>query len=146
MKQLLVLTAMLALIGCDLTDDESIPKIASITPSNGATLVEKSAPIVVEFTEPMNTGSCQSRFHLHMDEITSMEEMTDGLSGNFSWNNGQTVMTFQPQSQLLGSSMYSICIQEGMMSSNQNCNVMMSGMMGWGNEVNGGIICVFTTK
>lgn len=137
---------ILALIGCAPDERQAVPEILSITPPDGASDVAKTTSIQVEFSEPMHTQSCESRFSLHMGQHTSISMMIQGLQGHFAWNDDESVMTFHTDSTLTDSTMYSICLKEGMETHHHGGSLMMSGMMGQGMESEGGIISHFETK
>lgn len=153
MKQASFLTmliiANLLWFGC--TDDpQSNLEIVSITPEHGATNVNRSGAIQVEFSKSMDPASCESRFGLHIGELNQMpmmDNMDGDIPGQFHWNTDQTVMMFHPDSTLMDSTMYSICLEEGMMPGEHGTmGMMMRGMSGHGMEITGGIITHFKTE
>ena len=146
LKYSLFFMLTLLIAGCDLKEEDSIAEIVSITPSDGTTRVIKNTAIQVEFSEPMDIESCESRFSLHMGEHTSMVMMMEGLHGQFEWNGSETMMTYHPDSMLMDSTVYSICLKEGMRTHHHGGEMMMSNMMGHGMETNDGIISHFTTE
>jgi len=125
-------------------------ELNSIYPGNGASHVEKSAAILIEFNHPVDQESCESRTGLYMGELyqiptMGMGMMMGGLTGQFHWNDSSTVMTFYPDSMLMDSEIYSICIQEGMLQTGSGGAMMMGGMNAYGMETTGGIISHFNT-
>ncbi|NQV37978.1 MAG: Ig-like domain-containing protein [Candidatus Marinimicrobia bacterium] len=147
-KYVFISTLAIFLSGCNLNEEDKLtPEIISITPEDGATEVAKTVSIQVEFDEPMDTGSCESRFGL----ITGYQEsipvnMMGSLSGEFEWNDDHTNMMFTSDSLLMDSTMYSICLEEGMEMHDHGGDSMMSdGMMGHGTQTSNGIISYFTT-
>jgi glycosidase len=63
------------------------PVIVSQSPSHAATCVAPSAPIVLQFSKPMNTNSVQAVF-----------AVTPTATGTFTWNAIHDTMTFTPSS------------------------------------------------
>ncbi len=133
------------LTGCNVNNGDT-PEIVSISPPDGATEVARTTSVEVVFSDPMDTGSCESRFGLFSGQLSTIpENMMGRMQGQFSWNSDRTVMTFQSDT-LMDSTMYSVCLQSGMMmDSDQGEGMMMSGMQDHGMEVEEGIISYFTT-
>ncbi len=135
--------------GCEERPQSNLETV-SITPEHGVTNVNKSITIQVEFSESMEPASCESRFGLHIGELNKMpmmDNMYGDIPGQFHWNTDQTVMMFHPDSTLWDSTMYSICLQEGMMTDEHDAMGMMTqGMSGHGMEITDGIITHFTTE
>jgi hypothetical protein len=145
---LLLVIGILGFTGCEDSVATDTPEILSIEPANGATGVSKTTAVKVTFSDPMDTESCESRFGLHMGELTEMPAMgaMAGMSGSYSWNSEHTEMMFQPDSMLMDSTMYTICLMEGMEMEGNHGTMMMGGMMDHGNQVDEGILSVFTTE
>ncbi|MFQ6610327.1 MAG: Ig-like domain-containing protein [Fidelibacterota bacterium] len=143
----ILLFAILALVGCS-NDSQSTAEIVSVSPADGERNVLKTVDIQVEFSETMDPSSCESRFGLFPGDLENIPvNMMGSMNGDFSWNRDYTIMTFQGDSMLMDSAMYSICLQEGMMSNDGMGNgMMMSNMNGHGMEVSDGIISKFVTK
>jgi len=101
---------------------------------------------------PMDTESCESRFGLHLGDLDEMPTMgmgmgmMPGLEGSFHWNHDSTMMNFHPDSMLMDSSMYTICLMEGMESANHNGTMMLSNMSDHGIQADSGILSKFFTK
>lgn len=142
----IILFMGLMIVGCSQKEENIILEIMSITPLNGVGNVAKTTSIEVKFSESMDAESFESRFSLHMGEMMSMPTMIDGLPGQFTWEGDQTMITFHPDSMLMDSTMYSICLEEGMHSQDHEDEMMMSGMMSHGMEIESGIISYFTTE
>ena len=151
-NKLFILSAILLIglftIGCENETDEPDLNILSVTPKDGATGVAKTVAIQVDFTESMNTESCESRFGLHEGELTEMPMMgmMNGLDGSFHWNSDSTMMTFQPDSMLMDSTMYTICLMEGMQTADHDRTMMLSDMSDNGDQVDNGIFSKFFTQ
>ncbi|NOZ04180.1 MAG: Ig-like domain-containing protein [FCB group bacterium] len=130
------------------TEKTSLPKIVTIDPANGATNVETTTAVQIEFNRSMDAESCESRFGLHEGELTEMPMMgmMGGMDGTFHWNSDSTMMTFQPDSMLMDSTMYTICLREGMQTANHDGTMMMSGMDDYGDQVENGVFAKFLTK
>ena len=145
---LLLVIGVSGFMGCEDSPAADNPEILSIEPANGATGVSKTTAVKVTFSDPMDTESCESRFGLHMGELTEMPAMgaMTGMSGSYSWNSDHTEMMFQPDSMLMDSTMYTICLMEGMEMERNHGTMMMGGMMDHGNQVDEGILSVFTTE
>lgn len=134
--------------GCAQDEDETDPEILSITPVDGATGVARTGAIKVEFSDPMDPESCESRFALIHGELTSlpmMGGMMGDLQGHFDWDQDDMMMTFHPDSTLMDSSVYSICLWEGMQNRNGSRQMGMDGMGRHGMQGEDGIISHFTT-
>jgi len=139
MKQTRTLTmlsiALLLLIGCE-KDQQSTVEILSITPADGETNVLKTVKVQVEFNESMESSSCESRFGLFQGVLESIpSNMMGSMEGEFTWNDDHTMMTFHSDSMLMDSTMYSICLEEGMMAEDMmGDGMMMSNMNDHGME------------
>lgn len=153
---ILLLISLLMISSCEETNDQEElfdAELSRITPVDGAVDIAVDADITVRFTEAMNIASCQSRFGVYMgefDEIPTnmMGQMHGMMSGQFQWNDDQTIMTFHPDSIFMDSTMYSICIQEGMQMHHHGGGGMMNmGHMGnHGSRTGNGIISTFRTR
>lgn len=130
------------------TGNQSLPRIVSVSPANGSTGIEGTTEIQIAFDNPMDTESCESRFGLHQGELTEMPMMgmMSGLGGIFHWNSDSTMMTFQPDSVLMDSTVYSICLTEGMQTADHDGIMMLSDMFDHGNRIDNGIFAKFLTK
>lgn len=150
--------AVLLVAACAMNEEAAVTEIVSINPVDESIGVAKTAAIVVEFSEPMDTSSCQSRYRLYQGELTSFPEGAmmgmmgmmggqHGEPGQFHWNDDHTEMTFQPDSMLMDTTLYSICLGEGMQAHNHGgeMGMGMSGMMGHGKHTEGGVISHFQT-
>ncbi|MFQ6616985.1 MAG: Ig-like domain-containing protein [Fidelibacterota bacterium] len=134
--------------GCGQEEEGTVPEILSISPADGATGVARTTAIEVEFSDPMDRESCESRFALVHGEITSlpmMGGMMGDIHGEFHWDEDDMMMTFHPDSTLMDSSDYSICLWEGMQNRDGSWEMTMGGMRPHGMESEGGIISHFTT-
>ncbi|MFQ6604028.1 MAG: Ig-like domain-containing protein [Fidelibacterota bacterium] len=148
-RKLSILLGIIALLwlatGCNNNNGDA-PEIVSISPPDGATEVARTTAVEVTFSDPMDTGSCESRFGIFAGQLSTIpESMMGRMAGQFSWNGERTVMTFHPDT-LMDSTQYSVCLQSGMMmDSDHGEGMMMSGMQDHGMEVEEGIISFFTT-
>jgi subtilisin family serine protease len=81
------------------TADTTAPAVASTAPAAGATGVAASAPIRVDFSEPMDEASAQAAF--------SLVRTSDGsaVAGSFSWSGASLV--FDPAVDLSAGAAYS---------------------------------------
>jgi alpha-amylase len=61
------------------------PAVISQSPSHAAGCISSSAPIVLQFSKPMNTNSVQGAF-----------SVTPAATGTFTWNTVHDTMTFTP--------------------------------------------------
>lgn len=153
---IVLLSSMIMIFSCEETSDPTETfdaELSRITPLDGAVDVAVDADITVRFTEAMDVASCQSRFGVYMGELDEiptnmMGQMHGMMSGQFQWNDDQTIMTFHPDSMLMDSTMYSICIQEGMQMHHHGGGGMMNmGQMGnHGSRAGNGIISTFRTR
>ncbi|OGF05693.1 MAG: hypothetical protein A2509_00650 [Candidatus Edwardsbacteria bacterium RIFOXYD12_FULL_50_11] len=64
------------------------PKVLSLDPANNDTLTSVNKPIIVRFSEVMDTASARAAFSI-----------TPSVSGNFTWS-GDSIMTFAPAETL----------------------------------------------
>lgn len=130
------------------TGNQGVARIASVSPANGSTGIEGTTEIRIAFDNPMDAASCESRFGLHKGELTEMPMMgmMSGLDGTFHWNSDSTMMTFQPDSVLMDSTLYSICLTEGMQTAGHDGTMMLSDMSDYGNRIDNGISAKFLTK
>lgn len=135
------------LTACEDTATDETLDIVSVLPADGAANVSRTTDIQVTFSDAMDMESCETRFGIFHGKLDSIPaQMQGAMQGNYSWNEIQTEMTFHPDS-LMDSTWYSICLQEGMMSSSQHGDGMMqNGMMNHGQSVSGGIISTFLTQ
>ena len=157
MKLLLVVSSIaLLMISCEEVSDQDGAvdgELSKVSPVNGSVDINPDTEITVEFTEAMDPNSCESRFGIYMGELDQiptgmMGQMHGMLSGQFHWNDDQTMMTFHPDSSLMDSTMYSICLQEGMQLHHHGEGEMMGQghMQGHGNSASNGIIVHFRTR
>lgn len=143
---ILILFLGLWTLGCE-DEDKVSPEILSISPTNGSTSVAKTTEITVEFSESMDKMSCESRFALIMGDLDDMpDNFNDGMHGTFDWDSDGLMMTFYPDSTLMDSAMYSICLKEGMEMHEHGSGMMLSGMNDHGSSAIGGVISKFETE
>ncbi|NQV29941.1 MAG: Ig-like domain-containing protein [Candidatus Marinimicrobia bacterium] len=146
----------LTLLSCEVAsvpEQNEVPELSRITPVDSSIGISIDAAITVEFIEGMDIASCQSRFGLFMADLDSipsnmMGQMHGMVGGEYHWNDEQTMMTFYPDSTFMDSTMYSICLQEGMqMHHHGGGNMMNMNHMGsYGSTVGNGIISKFHTR
>lgn len=67
------------------------PAVSSVAPAHDATSVSPLAPLVLQFSQPMETNSVQSAF-----------STTPAVTGGFSWNSARDQMSFMPASNWTG--------------------------------------------
>ncbi len=164
MIRVIVLSLMSAALlvfafGCSKNDDNhdgnnnSMPQevILTIQPADGATNIPQQSAVVVTFDHSMMMDSLEHMFMLHTGWGVSGEQMV----GAFTWNDDQTVMTFQP-SQLFAEDVTYTIHFEGMMMDMDGMMMhpMMDTTMGMGEmhsgDMMGGmseneIVSVFST-
>jgi len=75
------------------------PQVVSNVPADGATSVALNTNIVVTFTEEMDQANTEGAF-----------EIVPAAAGSFSWNAGGDVLTFNPSSDLVGATSYTVTI------------------------------------
>lgn len=146
---LFFLAAVLTGLGGCLPDMlNQAPEILSVTPADGSVDVSRNTTIQVEFDQPMNHTSCQSRFGLHRGELADMPDpaVMTGLPGTFHWNAAQTLLTFVPDSLLRDSTHYTICLMEGMQAADNHRSMHRGQMSGHGLWRSGGLLSEFQTK
>jgi len=73
------------------------PVVTSVTPAHDATAVSVLTPLVLQFSQPMDTNSVQAAF-----------TTTPGVSGSFAWNAARDMMTFTPSGNWPGNSLVSV--------------------------------------
>lgn len=71
--------------------DTTPPTIVAVSPSNGAQGVAPGTTITVTFSEPMNLASAQAAFAISSPA---------GVTGLYSWDSSNKVMTFAPSAAL----------------------------------------------
>lgn len=152
---LIILSMAILLVSCEETADpeeSNDAELLKVTPAHDSFNIDPNAEITIEFGEGMDTLSCQSRFgvyHGELDEIpvNMMGQMRGMIAGDYYWNHDQTMMTFHPDSTLMDSAMYSICLQEGMQMHHHDREQTMGQrhMQGHGESVGQGIIVHFQT-
>lgn len=166
----IVKIGLISLIGlvitqCEVNEDnvQVIPEIVSIIPENGTIDISVDSSVQIEFSEPMNVESCESRFQLtaaNMSEMYDSDDMMGDnmmnddsmdsnmvtINGSFTWDEEQMTMTFHPDSMLMSSTMHTIWLGEGMETHNHGDNMVLSGMQNQGNFIENGIESIFTTK
>ena len=77
------------------------PTVLAVSPTHDSTGVSVSSSLTVTFSQAMNTASVQSAF-----------STVPSTTGSFSWNAGQTAMTYTPSSNLAGNTLHSLRIEE----------------------------------
>ena len=107
----LALSTPLVVAACDegitQADDEETAFL-SVVPQGGATDVDPSMPVVIEFSHPMLAG---------MEAYADVHEgHAEGslVAGNWSWNEDRTHMTFTPAAPLKPHTQYVVHIGGGM--------------------------------
>ncbi|MCF7809243.1 MAG: Ig-like domain-containing protein [Candidatus Marinimicrobia bacterium] len=150
-----ILISMLLFISCEEVSEDmeiSTVELSKITPTNGSAGVATDATISVEFTQGMNMNSCESRFGIYMGQLDAiptnmMGQMHGMLPGQFHWNGDTTLMIFTPDSMFMDSTMYSICLLEGMEMHHHGADstMRMGHMQNHGNGAGNGIISYFHT-
>jgi len=157
-KFMSLLIGLTVFIACDNQDGPQALKVVSLEPSHTSTQVSRETAIQVTFNQSMDVSTCESLFGLFQGQLEDIpEDMMGAMSGEFTWNEDLTMMTFQPSNMLMDSTMYSICLQEGMQAEHDHeagmmtdhphfGGLMMSGMMDFGEPASNGIISYFTTE
>jgi len=158
----LTITSLVFILGLALTitscedavdqEDTAEVNLSKIVPADGSLNVAPDASIRIEFTEGMDINSCQSRFGVYMGDLDDiptnmMGQMHGMMTGQYQWNDEQTVMIFYPDSMFMDSTMYSICLQEGMRMHHHGGGGMMgmNHMSNNGSAATNGIISKFRT-
>jgi|GEM_PF-2868645 len=80
-------------------DDKTPPIIISASPDDGPTDVPTKASVILTFSKKMDTASVKDAF-----------SMSPSVNGAFKWSDGDTVMTFTPDSELAPGTLYSCMI------------------------------------
>ena len=128
-RKTMVLATMAGILmvvsGCE--DDAMAPveeetALLSVLPQGGATGVDPTGPVVIEFSHPMMSG---------MEEYADVHEGdVEGplVEGSWSWNDDFTTLTFTPSAPLKSQTLYVIHIGGGMTDENgQHINYGMFG-------------------
>lgn len=108
------LVLALALAACSNGDspsgvDEETTALLSVVPTGGATGVDPSAPVEVEFGHPMNPAMADFA-DVHEGDLVGPE-----VPGSWSWSNDHTRLTFTPDQPLKPRTTYVIHLGGGMM-------------------------------
>jgi len=82
------------------TEDITSPTVISKDPDDGDENVPVGTNITVTFSEPMNTANTEFAFSL------------DSVVGTFSWSAGDTILTFDPDDDLLPETTYAAAITD----------------------------------
>src|SRR5664280_82379 len=110
MKKYFLLVAVffisIVMIGCEKTnspapptEDKTPPIIISASPDDGPTDVDTKASIILTFSKKMDTSSVKDAFSIN-----------PSVNGTFKWSNGDTVMTYTPDSELAPGTLYTCLI------------------------------------
>lgn len=81
------------------------PPTVTTSPPSGATDVAVTSNVVLTFSEAMNTASVNTAFHLYQGSTS--------IPGAVTWSAGNTIMTFNPTSDLDYSQNYQISVGAG---------------------------------
>lgn len=76
------------------------PEVVATVPIDTQDYVSVASPVTIVFSEAMNRPSCEQAF-----------QISNGATGQFSWNAESTRMTFTPRNDLLWGTRYDVTIQ-----------------------------------
>ena len=148
----MALSVMVLVSGCSPAGPEETadPALLSVYPADGAMAVPSDTTIIVYYSEPMDTATCEARFYAYHGDGSGMGHMMmhnqQEMTGSFMWNEDHTEMTFHPDSSFMDSTMVTFHLEEGMEAHQSSRHLMMAGMSSWGMATDDGIFCTFTTK
>jgi hypothetical protein len=138
--------APLALGGCGAEPNTPAltTRVVSVVPTGGATGVDRNAPMVVTFDQPMQAGMEQYAA-LHEGDVTGPV-----VPGTWTWSNAHATLTFTPMQPLLAQTQYTLHLGGGMRATDggfvdwSSCVGQQGGqwatqqMMGGGGMMGGG--------
>ncbi len=101
--------ASLALGACgDPTAPALTARVVSVVPSGGATSVDPSAPLVVTFSHPMQSGM-EQYVALHEGDVNGPV-----VAGTWAWSDDRSMLTFTPAQPLGAQTQYTLHLGGGM--------------------------------
>src|SRR6266511_5674962 len=120
--------ASLALGACgDPTAPALTARVVSVVPSGGATSVDPSAPLVVTFSHPMQSGM-EQYVALHEGDVNGPV-----VAGTWAWSDDRSMLTFTPAQPLGAQTQYTLHLGGGggatggnMMGSEEHTSEMLS--------------------
>jgi len=86
--------------------DTTVPQVQQSTPANGSKDVDPEAPIVVQFSEPMDRASVESAFGLALEGGAE-------VAGTFNWSADSKTVTFTPTEPLDKGKTYHVTVGPG---------------------------------
>jgi len=86
--------------------DTTVPQVQQSTPANGTKGVDPKAPIVIQFSEPMDRVSVEAAFNLS-------QEGGARVAGAFSWSADNKTLTFTPTEPLAAGKTYRVTVGPG---------------------------------
>ncbi|MCL5808828.1 MAG: Ig-like domain-containing protein [Deltaproteobacteria bacterium] len=86
---LVFMVSTVLIVGCSGSGSSTPPTIVSVNPEDRAVNVSIVTSVSVTFNQPMNTASAEGAFSINPN-----------VPGTFSWDDGNTVMTFTPSDDL----------------------------------------------
>ncbi len=113
-------------------------RILSISPSDGTSGVATDTVFTVSFSQPMNMSSVDDNIHVYQGTGTSGSSLT----GNISWNDMHTMMTFVPDQGFMPGTTHTVHFGTGMMSESGGMMMNMSGSQ----MMNQDMYTYFTTR
>ena len=120
-------------------EDEGLSALLSVVPTGGATNVDPSEPIVVEFTHAIGVGM-EAYAALHVGDVNGPE-----VPGTWTASEDRTTMTFTPATALKPATTYTVHIGGGMMDDQGNMinldqhGLGMGGMWATSSMMSGGM-------
>ena len=88
--------------------DTTVPQVQQSTPANGSKDIDPEAPIVVQFSEPMDRASVESAFDLALEGGVE-------VAGTFNWSADSRTLTFTPTEPLGKGKTYHVTVGPGAM-------------------------------
>ena len=86
--------------------DTTVPQVSQTTPANGSKGIDPEAPIVIQFSEPMDRGSVEAAFNLSLEGGAE-------VAGTFSWSADDRTLTFTPTEPLGKGKAYHVTVGPG---------------------------------
>jgi hypothetical protein len=108
-----VVALLLVLYNATLVDRRppTLDRVALSLPAGDAHTGQTLTAIDLEFSEPVQPGSVESRFRVDVSDATGAA--AGYVTGTFSWNGPKTSAIFTPSTRLPGSTQFKVSVQAG---------------------------------
>src|SRR2546426_1784636 len=92
----------------------SLDRVALSLPAGDSHTGQTLTAIDLEFSEPVQPGSVESRFRVDVTDVTGVAGAPNAyVTGTFSWNGSKTSAIFTPSSRLPGGTQFKVIVQAG---------------------------------